>query len=81
MRTILAELTGTTPVESGRHELTARVADDTLLGPLVQRVAAAGIAVHELSLHLPSLDEVFATLTGARTSTTEITTETTEAAA
>ena len=30
----------------------------------VARLAAAGIAVTELSLHLPSLDEVFLTLTG-----------------
>ncbi|GMA86155.1 hypothetical protein GCM10025868_14050 [Angustibacter aerolatus] len=30
----------------------------------MQRIAGAGIRVHELSLHLPSLDEVFLTLTG-----------------
>ena len=30
----------------------------------VARLAAAGVAVTELSLHLPSLDEVFFTLTG-----------------
>ena len=32
------------------------------------RLAAAGIAVTELSLHLPSLDEVFFTLTGSTAS-------------
>ena len=32
----------------------------------VARLAAAGIALTELSLHLPSLDEVFFTLTGQR---------------
>ncbi|HEY5050868.1 MAG TPA: hypothetical protein VII50_08200 [Acidothermaceae bacterium] len=35
------------------------------------RLAQAGIGVTELSLHLPSLDEVFVTLTGTRTADTE----------
>ena len=52
------------PEETSRHELTARVDDDSLLPELVQRIATAGITVHELSLHLPTLDEVFLTLTG-----------------
>jgi oleandomycin transport system ATP-binding protein len=39
------------------------VDDDAVLGRVVPRLAAAGIAVTELSLHLPSLDEVFFTLT------------------
>jgi oleandomycin transport system ATP-binding protein len=33
---------------------------------VVARLRAAGIAVDEFSLHLPSLDEVFFTLTGTR---------------
>jgi oleandomycin transport system ATP-binding protein len=37
---------------------------DEVLGEAVSRLAGAGIAVTELSLHLPSLDEVFFTLTG-----------------
>jgi oleandomycin transport system ATP-binding protein len=64
VRTILSDLTRTEPFESGRGELTARVHDDSLLPELVHRVSAAGIHVNELSLHLPSLDEVFMTLTG-----------------
>jgi oleandomycin transport system ATP-binding protein len=40
------------------------VIGDAVLGEAVARLAAAGIAVTELSLHLPSLDEVFFTLTG-----------------
>ncbi|GAB3684085.1 ATP-binding cassette domain-containing protein [Angustibacter aerolatus] len=64
VRAILGDLVGQTPVESGRQELTVRVDDDSLLPELVQRIAGAGIRVHELSLHLPSLDEVFLTLTG-----------------
>jgi oleandomycin transport system ATP-binding protein len=39
------------------------VDDDAVLGRVVPRLAAGGIAVTELSLHLPSLDEVFFTLT------------------
>jgi oleandomycin transport system ATP-binding protein len=64
VRAILTELTGTAPQESTRHELTTRVDDDSLLPELVRRVSGAGIAVHELSLYLPTLDEVFLTLTG-----------------
>ena len=61
---LLRDLTHTEPELSNRGELTARVDDDSLLPELVRRVSAAGIHVHELSLHLPSLDEVFMTLTG-----------------
>jgi oleandomycin transport system ATP-binding protein len=64
VRAILADLTRSVPEETSRHELTARVDDDSLLPELVQRIATAGITVHELSLHLPTLDEVFLTLTG-----------------
>jgi oleandomycin transport system ATP-binding protein len=51
------------------------VDDDSLLPDLVGRLAGNGITVSELSLHLPSLDEVFLTLTGRPTD------ETTEEAA
>ncbi|HEX4700250.1 MAG TPA: ATP-binding cassette domain-containing protein [Actinomycetes bacterium] len=61
---ILADLTGRTPETGLRGELTVRVDDDSSLPDLVARVRDAGITVHELSLHLPSLDEVFLTLTG-----------------
>jgi oleandomycin transport system ATP-binding protein len=67
VRRILHELTGSAPGESGRCEFTARVQDDAILPALVQRVTEAGIHVHELSLHLPTLDEVFLTLTGKST--------------
>ncbi len=49
------------------------VADDAALTESVARFAAAGIAVTELSLHLPSLDEVFFTLTGRTASDDETT--------
>ena len=66
MRRILAEVAaGAAPSEIGRDGVLAvPVADDAALADAVARLAAAGIAVTELSLHLPSLDEVFFTLTG-----------------
>jgi oleandomycin transport system ATP-binding protein len=42
------------------------VKDDSALTETVMRLSAAGIGVTELSLHLPSLDEVFFTLVGRR---------------
>jgi oleandomycin transport system ATP-binding protein len=72
VRAILTELTGSAPTESARHELTARVDDDSLLPELVRRVTGAGISVHELSLYLPTLDEVFLTLTGRPRSDEEV---------
>ncbi|MEV4770281.1 ATP-binding cassette domain-containing protein [Micromonospora humida] len=50
--------------EIRRGVLAVPVTDDSALTESVARLAAAGIAVTELSLHLPSLDEVFFTLTG-----------------
>jgi oleandomycin transport system ATP-binding protein len=50
------------PVEGGA--VSVPVAGDAVLSDVVPRLSAAGIAVTELSLHLPSLDEVFFTLTG-----------------
>jgi oleandomycin transport system ATP-binding protein len=67
VRRILTDLTGTAPEAGNRGELTCRVDDDSLLPGLVGRLQGEGIAVSELSLHLPSLDEVFLTLTGRPT--------------
>jgi oleandomycin transport system ATP-binding protein len=69
VRDLLGALTGTVPERSARAELTCRVDDDSLLPDLVGRLRQGGIAVSELSLHLPSLDEVFLTLTGRPTDT------------
>ena len=44
--------------------LAVPVTDDAAMTHAVARLAAASIPVTELSLHLPSLDEVFFTLTG-----------------
>jgi len=75
VRRILTDLTRRVPETSNRGELTCPVDDDSLLPELVGRLAGNGITVSELSLHLPSLDEVFLTLTGRPTD------ETTEEAA
>jgi oleandomycin transport system ATP-binding protein len=61
---IVAELSAARPDHSSRGAVSVPVSGDDVLGEAVQRLAGAGIAVTELSLHLPSLDEVFFTLTG-----------------
>jgi oleandomycin transport system ATP-binding protein len=55
------------PVEGGgRDALSVAVSGDEAMAATVGRLHTAGIAVTELSLHLPSLDEVFFTITGQR---------------
>jgi oleandomycin transport system ATP-binding protein len=49
---------------SRKGELALPVAGDAALTEAVARLATEGVPVTELSLHLPSLDEVFLTLTG-----------------
>ena len=62
---ILAQVsTGETVDEPRRGVLAVPVADDSALTATVARLTAAGIGVTELSLHLPSLDDVFFSLTG-----------------
>ena len=61
------EHVGTGTVEHPRPDVAAvSVADDRALTDVVARLSVAGIGVTELSLHLPSLDEVFAQLTGSK---------------
>ena len=64
---ILGDIAGSRPESPGRGVLSVRVESDAALAAAVHRISTAGIAVTELSLHLPSLDEVFFTLTGHRT--------------
>ena len=68
---ILADIGQAAPVVTGRNRLTVPVPGEESLPVAVQRLNAAGIALTELSLHLPSLDEVFLTLTGHQTDTDE----------
>lgn len=70
---LLRDVTGAAAESKGRDALTVPVTGDDALPPVVARLHEAGIAVTELSLHLPSLDEVFFTLTGAKaTDETEV---------
>ncbi|RKQ91877.1 oleandomycin transport system ATP-binding protein [Solirubrobacter pauli] len=62
--TLIGELAGVRAERTDRGVLTVPVSGDEVLGDAVYRLSEAGIAVTELSLHLPSLDEVFFTLTG-----------------
>jgi oleandomycin transport system ATP-binding protein len=66
LRDVLRAISGHPPEDDGRGTLTVRVDGDDVLPDVVARLRAAGIAVEEFSLHLPSLDEVFFTLTGTR---------------
>jgi oleandomycin transport system ATP-binding protein len=63
---VLHAINGRSPEDDGRGTLTVQVDGDDVLPDVVARLRAAEIAVDEFSLHLPSLDEVFFTLTGTR---------------
>lgn len=66
---ILADVTGRTPERSTRHELVVPVAGDEDFFEITARLREHRIGVSELSLRLPSLDEVFLALTGTPTTT------------
>jgi oleandomycin transport system ATP-binding protein len=68
---ILRDVGGTEPIVSGRNQLTVPVDGEQALTATLQRLAQDGIPVLEASLHLPSLDEVFMTLTGHATTDEE----------
>jgi oleandomycin transport system ATP-binding protein len=60
---IIAELGTAQPAFPARGTVAVPVAGDEALATAIYRLNEAGIAVTELSLHLPSLDEVFFSLT------------------
>ncbi|WP_371782215.1 ATP-binding cassette domain-containing protein [Streptosporangium subroseum] len=64
---ILAAVSGREPESPARGVIAAPVDDDTAFTEVVGRLNREGIGVTELSLRLPSLDEVFFTLTGRHT--------------
>ena len=61
---ILSQVAGRPATSPGRGVVTVPVTSDAGFAEVVRRLAVAGITATELSLHLPSLDEVFFTLTG-----------------
>ena len=69
--TIIGTLAGAPAEQTHRGVVSVPVTGDEVLGDAVYRLNEAGIAVTELSLHLPSLDEVFFTLTGRSDQTAE----------
>jgi oleandomycin transport system ATP-binding protein len=68
----VAEVAGVTPeVNSGTGLVSAPVGDPAMLPAVVRRLDDEGIVPAELALRLPSLDEVFFTLTGHRAEETQ----------
>jgi oleandomycin transport system ATP-binding protein len=61
---IIAQISGAAVESPRRGVLSVPVSGDAALTEAVRQLAAANIALTELSLHLPSLDEVFFSLTG-----------------
>ncbi|WP_156755086.1 ATP-binding cassette domain-containing protein [Actinokineospora pegani] len=62
---ILRQLTGVEPITNTESGLLSTPVDNpVLLSTVVRRLDEAGITADELALRLPSLDEVFLTLTG-----------------
>jgi oleandomycin transport system ATP-binding protein len=69
---VVAEITGAVPeVHHDTGMVTAPAADPAMLAAVVRRLDDDGIVAAELGLRLPSLDEVFLTLTGHAAQETE----------
>lgn len=69
---ILAAVGAREPERPSPDQLSVPVASDAALTRVVAELAAAEIAVTELALRLPSLDEVFYALTGAHETPDEV---------
>lgn len=63
---VIARVTGVRPAPAARGALTAPVEVEHAFAEIVHALRAADIPVTELALRLPSLDEVFRTITGHR---------------
>jgi len=61
---VLGAVAGRPATRAGRGVVTVPVESDDTFAEVVRRLATAGVKASELSLHLPSLDEVFFLLTG-----------------
>ena len=69
---VIADVAGATAQVDPGSSVSAAVSGDDAMTATVARLAEAGIAVTELSLALPSLDEVFFTLTGRTAATDDL---------
>jgi len=63
---VVAEIVGTAPDVAPNGLVTAAITDPAMVPVVVRHLDDAGIVAAELTLRLPSLDEVFMTLTGHR---------------
>jgi oleandomycin transport system ATP-binding protein len=72
---ILATIGTKAPESLRKGVLSVPVTDDAAMTEAVARLGAEGISVTELSLHLPSLDEVFFTLIGRTAAASDSATE------
>ncbi|MFJ2556119.1 MULTISPECIES: ATP-binding cassette domain-containing protein [unclassified Streptomyces] len=68
---IVTRVAGREPDRSRRHELVVPVSGDTEFFEITAQLRGHGIDVGELAFRLPSLDEVFLSLTGAPTTDTK----------
>jgi oleandomycin transport system ATP-binding protein len=68
---ILEAVSGRDAESPGRGVVTVPVGGDTEFTEMVRRLGTEGVAVTELSLRLPSLDDAFFTLTGRHAEDTE----------
>lgn len=66
IRQLLQKVGTRDPEQPSPDQLAVPVVDETALTSVVAELAARGIRVSELSLRLPSLDEVFYSLTGTK---------------
>ncbi|GAB2886170.1 ATP-binding cassette domain-containing protein [Streptomyces mayteni] len=68
----IARIVGTAPVvDAASRHISAAVVDGRAMPAVVRSLDEAGVEVAELALRLPSLDDVFLTLTGHRATTND----------
>jgi oleandomycin transport system ATP-binding protein len=61
---VLEQVSGAVPTTDSRGTVSVPVPSEALLGAVFDRLTTQGIAVSELAVRLPSLDDVFFALTG-----------------
>ena len=64
---VLEQVTGAVPTTDSRGTSAVPVPSEALLGAVLDQLTVRGVAVSELAVRLPSLDDVFFALTGSTT--------------
>jgi oleandomycin transport system ATP-binding protein len=67
---VLEQVTGSVPSTDARGTSSVPVPDPALLSAVLDQLTVRGVAVSELAVRLPSLDDVFFALTGSAATTT-----------